>query len=462
MAGQSSSGEKAFYRRESDRWFPGLWRPELLTSNIDTRIAGTRIEYIFQELINNSAHFPVALLTMDYLFPLENGPPFLLHFLLLLFASVTQATVLGTAEFRKQSIPLLGNLIAPTIWFVFTSFYYETSYIFQESLFGIFLGYSLIIGSCQEIRFRASNVRVKHFSILFENIFRAGILLVMFMEAHAKYENSTYTLGDFASKPYHLYIIVIIPLFGMMAGMASINAYRYMTILRHTAVELKKYSEWLLGPDLLKKTVHNPTALNLRTAERTVVFLDIRGFTQWSNNSTPQEVVTLVNEFFQSAEDVMRGSNVIKVELTGDEILAVFYKPDTAVWMALEIARAVNTLLAKKNLSIGVGIHTGSLIEGLVGGRNLKKYSVMGDTVNTGKRICDVAKPEEILISESTRKSLNGRIVLGEMREVELKGKNEIFRVHPLLGLKEIDSGSKEDLSLLLYTTPASEALPAE
>ena len=442
--GSQSAATPKFTRRKSDRWFPKFWSPELLSSNIDTRIAGTRIEYIFQEFINNSAHFPIALLTLEFLIPLHEGLPYLVHFFVLLAGGISQAVFLGNAEFNQHPRPFLGNLVAPMFCFFFLVFESQQQSIFHLEMFPIFLGYSLLIGGSQEIRFRVPVTRIKHLAILFENILRVGVLLVLIWKAHELSHSGTAILGDFLSKPYHLYLIVVFPMFGILVGMANINAYRYMTILRQTAIELKKYSEWLLGPDLLKRTVHNPTALNLHTADRTVVFMDIRGFTQWSVNTDPQGVVTLINNYFQATEDVLKDTDAIKVELTGDEILAVFYSPATAVWMAMEIMKTVKILLAKENLRVGIGINTGPVIEGLVGGRNLKKYSVMGDTVNTGKRICDVAGPDEILISESTLNSLEGQIVVGEARRKVLKGKKKLLNIYPLLDLREFETWGTE------------------
>lgn len=426
-----------FNRRETDRWFPKLWHPELLHSNIDTRIAGTLVESVFQEFVNNSAHFPFVYLILEWLYPNHEGPPFALQAAVLVLGALAQSVFLGTAEFRKHPRPLPGNLIAPTLCLALITLYPGASDSFHATTSTTFFGYSLLIGMAQELRFRAPWLRVKHLSILFENTIRSSVVLVMIWKAHTLGEPGADDPARFLAEPYHLYIFLVIPLIGALAGMANINAYRYMTILRNTAVELKKYSEWLLGPDLLKKSLRNPTALNLRTADRTVVFMDIRGFTRWSDSATPEEVVRLVNEYFQVAEDVLKGSNAIKVELTGDEILAAFYMPDTAVWMALELRRAVDPVLEKEGLSVGVGINTGSIIEGLVGGRNLKKYSVMGDTVNTGKRICDVAGPGEILIAESTRQALDGRFVTGDVKAVSLKGKKHSVNVCPLLGLKD-------------------------
>ena len=449
-----------FNRRETDRWFPKRWHPELLHSNLDTRIAGTRVESVFQEFVNNSAHFPFVYLILEYLYPNHVGPSFGVHAAVLLFGAMAQAVFLGTAEFRKHPRPLLGNLIAPSLCLALVTLYPGASGRFYDSTTAVFFAYSLLIGASQELRFRTSFVRIQHLSILFENTIRSSVVLVMIWKAHTLGESGADDPAQFFSESYHLYIFLVIPLIGALAGMANINAYRYMSILRNTAVELKKYSEWLLGPDLLKRTLRNPTALNLRTAYRTVVFMDIRGFTRWSDSATPEEVVRLVNDYFQAAEDVLKGSNAIKVELTGDEILAAFYMPDTAVWMALELMSAVNKVLAKEGLSVGVGINTGSIIEGLVGGRNLKKYSVMGDTVNTGKRICDVAGPGEILIAESTRRALEGRIVTGELRAVSLKGKKDSVNVCPLLGL--VDPERKADRSPAVHVLRPAEPAPQE
>jgi class 3 adenylate cyclase len=81
----------------------------------------------------------------------------------------------------------------------------------------------------------------------------------------------------------------------------------------------------------------------------------------------------------------------------------------------------------------GIGVHSGPVVEGLLGSTGLKGYDVIGDTVNTAKRIEGAAAGGEVLISNDVRAALDSATQLGEMREVVAKGKEVPIQVYPLL-----------------------------
>ena len=86
-------------------------------------------------------------------------------------------------------------------------------------------------------------------------------------------------------------------------------------------------------------------------------------------------------------------------------------------------------------LGIGVGLHIGPVIEGLMGGAEVKEYRFVGDTVNTAKRICSEAQPGQVLLSESTFVQVVPAVVTGPAFELSAKGKAEPLKVRPLLEL---------------------------
>ena len=109
--------------------------------------------------------------------------------------------------------------------------------------------------------------------------------------------------------------------------------------------------------------------------------------------------------------------------------MAVFIEADEAVRAARELQETLGRVLFKRELGVGIGIHTGLLVEGLFGGQNVRFYDVIGDTVNTAERIEKIAKAGEIWISEDTRLSLANRVV-GEQKQVTVKGKDQPIEVY--------------------------------
>ncbi len=93
--------------------------------------------------------------------------------------------------------------------------------------------------------------------------------------------------------------------------------------------------------------------------------------------------------------------------------------------------------LKKFDLSAGIGIHCGLLVEGLIGSRDVKIYDIIGDTVNTSKRICDQAAGGELLITEEVLLPLKQDVTVDEPRYLTAKGKKEPIKVYPVLEMDD-------------------------
>lgn len=204
--------------------------------------------------------------------------------------------------------------------------------------------------------------------------------------------------------------------------------------LRRVSAQLKTYSEWLLGEDLLGRVLSDPDALSLTRRERTVVFMDIRNFTGWSEQRTPEEVVAMLNRYYTVAEIIAKKHNAIKLKFAADEVMAIFPDAQRAADSALALRQELLRLLDGYNLGAGIGLNTGRLVEGLLGSKDVKFYDVIGDTVNTAKRIEAAAAKAEILVSGTTRQALGeNESSFGPERLIEAKGKGAPVTVYPLL-----------------------------
>ncbi|MBI5349003.1 MAG: adenylate/guanylate cyclase domain-containing protein [Chloroflexi bacterium] len=201
--------------------------------------------------------------------------------------------------------------------------------------------------------------------------------------------------------------------------------------LRKLSAQLKTYSEWFFGKDLLEKVLADSNVLSLARRERTVMFMDIRGFTAWSESRSPEEVVGMLNRYYHASEMIFKQHGAIKFKFSADEAMAVFAHAGQATIAALNLRDSVKNLLANSDLGAGIGLHTGPLVEGLLGSDEAKFYDVIGDTVNTAKRIEGNATRAEVLASDDTCKALDSKFSIGQARQVAAKGKGELT-VHPL------------------------------
>lgn len=138
-----------------------------------------------------------------------------------------------------------------------------------------------------------------------------------------------------------------------------------------------------------------------------ILFSDIRGFTAFAERVAPEVVVEMLNHFFDSQTTIIErhGGDVDK--FIGDEVVAVFMGADMtrrAVACGLEIQRGVAALRDDNpawNLHLGIGIAAGEVVVGAVGARERMDFTVLGSTVNLASRLCDLAPPGVVLVSES-------------------------------------------------------------
>ena len=161
--------------------------------------------------------------------------------------------------------------------------------------------------------------------------------------------------------------------------------------------------------------------------EVTVFFSDIRGFTKWSEKRPPEEVISMLNETLSFQAEVIKkhGGDIDK--FVGDEMVAVFEgekKDRRAVQAAIDSQQKATEILVAAGLeiAIGIGINTGAVVMGAMGSDNRLDYTVIGNHVNLGARLCSAAGPHEIILSENTARNLERSTKLTELEPVSVKG----------------------------------------
>jgi len=181
--------------------------------------------------------------------------------------------------------------------------------------------------------------------------------------------------------------------------------------------------------------------------EVTILFADIRDFTPWVESTEPREVVRDLNRYFGEMESAIRAHGGLVLQFIGDEIEAVFGAPVPAVDHAGRAVRAaldMRTRLARFNaarqesgkrpLRHGVGVHTGTVLAGNIGGGERLSYALVGDAVNLASRIQDLTKTAgvDILISATTQAALDGDLTVTPLTATRVKGRTaevEVFAV---------------------------------
>jgi class 3 adenylate cyclase len=236
--------------------------------------------------------------------------------------------------------------------------------------------------------------------------------------------------GPFMSYASHQFLAVVMPFLGLILGLSQINSKRILDTLRTTAQQLQQYSEWLFGRERLIQAVVDPKQLSLQRRERAIVFLDIRGFTAWSEGRTPEQVVDLINRFYVAAEPYWQ--EAISVKLIADEIMLVFSKVDEAIRSARSMCVSISQELSRNNLKVGIGLHYGEVVEGLIGTTSHQHYDLLGESVNTAKRLCDCAAGGEVLISQQALDQLHPPPEVGDAKDLAGKCGSASITAYPL------------------------------
>jgi adenylate cyclase len=187
-----------------------------------------------------------------------------------------------------------------------------------------------------------------------------------------------------------------------------------------------------VDPGLAERVIREGADLEGEDVEVTVLFLDIRNFTAFAEKAPPRDVVALLNEFWEVIVPVLLRWRGHANKFIGDGLLAVFGAPDhlpdhpyCAVAAALEIAELVAERY-KGKVEVGIGVNTGRVISGTVGGGGRVEFTVIGDTVNTASRVEAATRDtgDAVLITEATRRLLApGRFDFEHREPVPLKGK---------------------------------------
>ncbi len=398
------------------------------TSSLEARLAGTPAMRFFQELFGNSLHFPIVNILLEMLVEGPRNYVFMADGYTILLAGLAQAYFLRNWTGWKR---LPGNLIGPALY-TLIEFALEGFKFFDSPNHLLYWGIALVFGLMQAPRASIKGVRFA-LTIIIEDVSRASILMLMYYIFELKTNpQQTITFTAFFSDSSHQFVTIVAILLGLNIGLASLTAERYLNLLRETSGRLKMYSEWLLGRDLLGQIIEDPSALQLKRLERSILFMDIRGFTRWSEPRPPEDVVNMLNRYYQTAEATLNQHHIIKIKFTADEVLAIFPTVDDALEAALKLRIHINQLLGRHGLGVGIGLHVGPMVEGLLGSKDVRFYDVVGDTVNTAKRIESSAASGEVLVSDAVRIAIGVTFRAGPKRLVQVKGKEAPVAVYPL------------------------------
>ncbi|MEJ2038088.1 MAG: adenylate/guanylate cyclase domain-containing protein [Desulfosarcinaceae bacterium] len=217
-----------------------------------------------------------------------------------------------------------------------------------------------------------------------------------------------------------------------------------------TQISFGKY----VGAEILDMILANPETEWLKGTrnEATMVLADIRGFTPFTAENSPEQVVEALNEYLEIATSVIINNGGYIDKFIGDAVLGVFGVPvfrKDHVQRAVRAAINLQEELHKKSLhgnpllaAVGISVHTGVVVAGNVGSQSKMEYTVIGDSVNLASRLNGLAGPGEIVVSSTVQTHLDGRISTQSLGPQKIKGITdpvEVFKIIRLNTLTHVD-----------------------
>ena len=374
---------------------------------------------VARNFLTHSGHVPLVILILEALLA-RPGYFFRTDPYLLLVAGLFQAWLMEWLERRGQPQPFLANLAGPLIYSLVEAGLEGMSFVRQwhHQAYWIFaLGFALLQSA------QAKRTEISAPLVLAENVLRAAIPLVMYALFEARTKNSGLSLEVFFADRAHDFLAIVLLLLGVLLGFADTQLRRSQVTVQALTARLRQYSEWSLGRGILERAIADERTLSLQRVDRAVLFMDIRGFTAWSELQTPEAVVGMLGDYYRTAGAALDGYCPIKVKYTADEVMAVFADAAHAVQAGSHMLASTRAMLATSKLAAGAGVHCGPVVEGVLGGEDAKAYDFIGDTVNTAQRLCDAAAPGELLVSTAACDAAG--LAAGPYRDVVSKGKRE-------------------------------------
>ena len=180
-------------------------------------------------------------------------------------------------------------------------------------------------------------------------------------------------------------------------------------------------------------------ALGGSVVEVTALFADLRGFTTFSEDVAPGEIVTMLNRYHGVAVPCILDDGGTIVQFVGDALLALFNAPARQPDHAIRAVRAA--LRMQEAVTAGaegrpdwprfrIGANTGPALVGNVGSRTLRGFNAMGDAVNVAARLQALAEPGQVVIGGATRDAIGEGATVEALGEMTVKGRRQPVRAY--------------------------------
>jgi adenylate cyclase len=264
-------------------------------------------------------------------------------------------------------------------------------------------------------------------------------------------------------------INIVYPGLAVVLAYLGAAVYQYLVERQQKALIKNVFSKYISAA-VVNELVANPEKAKLGGDRRelTVFFSDIAGFTTISEqfHTKPEGLVGLLNEYLDEMTAIVLKHEGTLDKYEGDAIMAFWGAPipqkDHALRTCLASLEMQKRLAAlrpkwkkegKPALEVRIGVNTGVMIVGNMGGQDRFDYTVIGDAVNLASRLEGANKQygSNIMISDFTYQQVKGQVAVRELDLIQVKGKNEPVKVWELLGTADLAMSENQKQALEIY-----------
>lgn len=257
--------------------------------------------------------------------------------------------------------------------------------------------------------------------------------------------------ASFVSFQYGIILPVVYMLIAFILTSSAAIIYQYVSESKEKRF-IQKTFQYYLMPEVIDEIIKDPKKLSLGGQKKklTILFSDIRGFTSFSEKLSPEELVSMMNEYFTLMSDNIMDNKGLVDKYIGDAIMAFWGAPipnesqaSDACMTALVMSASLKSLnikwkeLGVPPIGIGIGLNTGDVIVGNMGSNKRFNYTIMGDEVNFGSRLEGLNKiyGTECIISKETWNAVKDdkRFIIRELDNIMVKGKKEPKMIYELI-----------------------------
>jgi class 3 adenylate cyclase len=243
----------------------------------------------------------------------------------------------------------------------------------------------------------------------------------------------------------------------LMMQRLALNNFRVSRLLEEKSNALEKTLQLLktmfgryLSTEVMTSLIENPSALELGGEKRrvTIMMTDLRGFTALAESLKPEQVVQMLNSYFEVMVEVILEYQGTINEIIGDALLVIFGAPQEmpdraqrAIACAIEMQNAMarvneqNCVQGLPELEMGIGLNETEVIVGNIGSSKRSKYTVVGSGVNMTSRIESYSVGGQVLISDSVLAKATDVLRIDHQREVFPKGAATPLRIYEVGGI---------------------------